>query len=204
MFCQAIGAIIWKHSCDCFKPSLRQKRIDHPDNTVFYPCVPIAWLTVLWQRLSWRQRQLYGNKALEVRKQRRSRYRSTEAAQVTVSNWKHLLAVYAWPPKHRNDYPTLFEKFLDYQFRILNQILNVHCPRTVWQKKIAKSSNPRTGRGLTPGSIFWLAVRDHTNCAILAHTVLIVLRMNSFTSRADAQLDWMFSWLLWWPRCARH
>ena len=37
--CQETWTIIWKHSCDCFKRSLRQKRIDFPDRIVFYPCV---------------------------------------------------------------------------------------------------------------------------------------------------------------------
>ena len=42
MLCQAIETITWKHSYDCFIRSLRQKQIDRPDRTVFYPCVPIA------------------------------------------------------------------------------------------------------------------------------------------------------------------
>ena len=50
IFCQTIGTIIWKaqkHSCDCFKWSLRQKQLDHSDRTMFYPCAPIDPFTLV-------------------------------------------------------------------------------------------------------------------------------------------------------------
>ena len=63
IFSQTIGAITWKHSCDCFKRSLHQKRLDRSHRTVFYPCVPIASQKVLQLRRSLHQRRLYGNQA---------------------------------------------------------------------------------------------------------------------------------------------
>ena len=47
------------------------------------------------------------------------------------------------------------------------------CPQMVWWKKVAQSSTLDQAAGIEPGT-FWLAVRDLTNYANLAHTIYII------------------------------
>ena len=69
---------------DCFKRPLRQKQLDHPDKTVFYPRVPIAWQKSLRQRRSAHMPDNYMGTRLKIHSNTISEFESFTEALVVV------------------------------------------------------------------------------------------------------------------------